>query len=269
MKFRLLLLGGLLAAVFLYVTSRPAKIVDVFLIIGQSNAGANSENAAAAPDASKVALKYQDGALSPASEPIGTGAGGSAWSSLAVTHWQATGRMAAVVNMSRGSTSMLAAADTGTGNWSPTGKLYSASVDQYRAAIKALKAAEYTIGRQAIIDVQGETEADALNLNVPPITAAQFKAAKQALKANYRADLGISAFYFSRLGGPDTGMTPGYREIQRQQEEIGKIGFWGAESFIDRGLMQTGPNTLHYKQAGLNEMGRLLDMCVVSGNCGP
>lgn len=252
-----------------------ARDIDVFLIIGQSNARANSESAATAPDASKIALKYESGILSPAIEPIGPGDHGSAWSAFAVTYHKITGRMVAIVNAAVGSSSMLPQTDTGNGNWSSEGKLYSASLAQFHEAISALKGAGYTIGKQFVIDIQGETEADALNRRKPTIKSYQFRSAKQAMIAGYRTDLGPTIrFYFSRLGGPSTGMTAGYRKIQRMQEQIvqydhlSKIMFWGAESFIRRGMMQRGPNTLHYTQAGYNEMGRVGAANIASGNFG-
>ena len=94
---------------------------------------------------------------------------------------------------------MVPAADIGKGDWSETGTLNATGLAAYRAAIAALTGKGYTIGRQFIIDVQGETDGFMIG---GPITAEQFLAAKKAMIARDRASLGIAdlPFYFSLLG---------------------------------------------------------------------
>lgn len=256
----------------LFITAHSAEI-DVAWIKGQSNANPNSESRALSPTvpAGKV-LKYQDGALSDGNDPVGPGDGGSAWPSFGETYYRLTGHLLCFVPTAVGSSAMVPAADTGTGNWSRSGTLYPASLKAYRGAIAALKAKGYTIGRRFVIDVHGEN--DAIAIEAGKITAKQFRAAKQHMIARDRANLGNweLPFYFSLLGMPGDDPVlnhPGWVAVQQQQKAIcaadehTKIPFWKAASFPARG-MQHQPG-LHYMQAGNNEMGSEMAQNIVAG----
>jgi hypothetical protein len=222
-------------------------------------------------------LKYQDKTLSDANDPVGVGIGGSAWPSFGKTYYELTGRQICIVPTAIGSSAMVPAADIGTGDWSETGTLNATGLAAYRAAIAALTGNGYTIGRQFVIDVQGET--DAFKIDAGAITAGQFLAAKKAMIARDRVSLGIPElpFYFSLLGMPDTKPDPGWIAVQQAQKAIcaadphTKIAFWNADSFPFRG-MQRQDGALHYTQAGYNEMGSELAQNIVAGvflRCSP
>lgn len=248
--------------------------IDVVWIKGQSNAAPNSESLATSPTvpAGKV-LKYQDNALSDANDPVGAGRGigGSAWPSFGKTYYELTGRQICFVPTAVHSSAMVPAADIGTGDWSETGTLNTAGLAAYRSAIKALTDKGYTIGKQFIIDVQGET--DGFKIDAGTITAGQFMAAKKAMIARDRANLGIPdlPFYFSLLGATESPEPdPGWIAVQQAQKAIcsadpyTKIAFWKADSFPSRGMQQYDGG-LHYTQAGYNEMGAEMARNIVAG----
>lgn len=253
--------------------------IDVAWVIGQSNANNSSEGLTSSPTVpSGLALKYQSGALSNCNDPVGPGSitSGSAWPAFAIEYLLITGRRICVVPTGVGSSAMLAAANLGPGAnyWASGGNAYPAAHAAYNAATAALVAAGYLIGKQFVIDIQGETDAVGVDAATAGVTAANFKTAKQALFTQIRGDLGIPSLpiYISLLGIPQTGSTAGFVAIRAKQSEIIAADyytnpcFFGADLFTGRGMMQTGGNYLHYTQAAYNELGRDAGRRIATGD---
>ena len=138
--------------------------VDVFLIAGQSNAVGYPGSSAGSPivPAGKV-LQYYNGSISDANDPVGNALNGSAWPAFGVVYYNATGHRIAFVPAAVGGSGQLATSDTGTGNWSPTGTLFTASTNKLDAAISALTNGGYTTTFKGVLWDQGENDAIKIN----------------------------------------------------------------------------------------------------------
>lgn len=233
--------------------------MDVFLIAGQSNARGMAQGTGPGPvPQANTIYQYFSSALSAVTGEVGSPTGGSAWPSFGITWNRITGRKICFVPTAVNATSQLAAADSGSGNWSTTGTLYSNSVTKTQEAITAVTNAGYVPVFRGVLWSQGENDAN--SINAATVTQAQYITEFQTMIANYRATFGSRMpFYIFKIGTRTDVSDAGYASIRQAQEIVAqadsidtKIVFRDAYEFNTRGLMV---DIVHYTQTGYNLMG--------------
>ncbi|HEY8947980.1 MAG TPA: sialate O-acetylesterase [Rhizomicrobium sp.] len=248
--------------------------IHVFLGIGQSNAQGNTP----APDAAAnspipqagTALKYDDGVLSAATNPMSGGSGGP-FPAFTIGYYNGSGIKVCIVPYAVGGSSMLAVNDDGNGNWSPTGAHYGNSKAKLSAAMAALADAHYAPIFKGIIDDQGEADANGINGGV--CTKADFKAAKIAMIANYRADFGDPSlpFFIMNIGTEGAQPDAGFAQVRAALREIAAADPYTHMVFENALDFQTragyiNADLTHYTQIGYNEAGTVSAANVIAAN---
>jgi hypothetical protein len=241
--------------------------IDVFLVAGQSNAKGRATDVVGGGPAigDKPVLQVNSSIITKANDPIGTGVYqaqiGSAWPQFGISWQELSGHRVAFALSAISTTAQLPAAGTayGVDNWSITGGLLASSKTILNDAMTALTDAGYNPIFKGVLWIQGETDAEVINLGT--VTQAQYIASFQDTIASYRADYGEDMrFYIIRIGKRIGGSDVGFAQIREAQEIVAnndphtKIIYYGTVDFIDRNLMN---DTYHYKQAGYNEIGVL------------
>lgn len=236
--------------------------MDVFLIAGQSNA----EGRGTTGDASPSTVQYYiDGSsiVYPLADPVGGALNASMWPAFANEWLAQTGRRAAFVEGATGGTALLAAADTGSGNWSPTGTQRASAVSTFNTAIAAIDGApDHTLGNVYVVWVQGEADAQAVNGST--VTGALYKQALIDLCDYFDANItgGIEEMLVVRSGRRNDLLFPaGFAEIRAAQDAACadhaklRMIYRGAYSFNYAGqrLME---DTLHWNRTALNRAGK-------------
>jgi hypothetical protein len=265
----------------LFFCSIARADMRVFSATGQSNNAAYSADGFGPAVTSGKVLKYQGGTISDANDPVGMGPiggtpGGSLWPAFLQRIYQSSGQKVGIINTSMGGSSLLAAANSGFGFWevAVTGNLYIPAKATIQAGLAAFIALDPSATYAGNIDGHGETDAGAIDNGT--VTEVQWIAAKRAEIAQWRADFGdpTRPWYFIRLGTGAAGAgTTGWQQIRAAQEEIcatdpySLILFRGADTFFSRGLMQ--PSSLHYTQAGYNEIGWTAAHNLLTGSFSP
>jgi len=249
-------------------TQIQSNTIDVFLIAGQSNAVGYPGSSAGSPavPAGKV-LQYYNGTISDANDPVGNAQSGSAWPAFGAAYYSATGHRIAFVPAAVGGSGQLATSDTGTGNWSQTGSLFTSSTNKLDAAMTALGGAGYTPTFKGVLWSQGEN--DAIKINSGTVTASGYQSGLVSMIARYRERYGSSMpFYIFQTGTSPNESDAGYAAVRNAQAQVDTgdsltwLVFGGAYGFAGRGLMA---DTYHYTQTGYNEMGTVGAQNVVAG----
>lgn len=248
-----------------FASGGPSEEIDVFLIAGQSNArGVGTRTLSPNPSANTV-YQYYQGTFSQVTDEVGLDPvtesnRGSAWPSFGITWNKATGRKICFVPTGVDGTGLLAASDTGFGNWSPSGTLYSNSVTQLGNAITAIQSAGMTPVLRGVLWHQGENDGNKVNDGT--ITGTDYQNALVTLIANYRTAFGANLpFYIFRIGTRTTASDTGFLAIRQAQVNVAnndslltRVVFYNAISYQARSLMS---DQYHYTQAGYNEMGQV------------
>lgn len=240
-----------------------APAVDLFIIVGQSNAEGRGDSALspAAPNG-----LYISGSTitSPLADPVGGASTGSMWPAFSNEWFVQTGRLSAFVEAAKGSTSLLAPADGGNGNWSPDGTLRASAVAAAASAIQAINDSPfYELGAVYFIWAQGESEAQAVNGTT--ITGALYQQALEDLADYFASEVPeMTMMGVVRLGmvTPRTGEA-GWAEIRQAQEDacaasdLLRILYRGTASFTTPGMdLMLDAADVHYGQAGYNLAGK-------------
>lgn len=240
---------------------------DMFLVGGQSQGVGSGGGVVATetvPDG--VMKQYYDGGLTDeTADPVGNASNNSAWPAFALEYWRKTGRGVIFVPAASGSTSLVAAADAGSGNWSGTGTLRGAAITLLNAAKAAANSAGLAWKFAGFIWCQGEQ--DAVAIDATTITKANYTTELGNLLTYLQTETGSGStmpFIISVTGTQTAGLggdTTGYQQIRAAQLEFAQgranvfIGFAAAKTFVARNLMWDG---VHYSARGYDEMGRAL-----------
>lgn len=147
----------------------------------------------------------------------------------------------------------------GTFDLTDAANLYAAwSKPLIQNAIAVVRASGFAIKKTIVVWAQGETDAGANALTNGPA----YEAALTSLFDQVVIDFDIDAFVISLLGAPSTGTNSFWDAIRTAQgnfvatrSSLALIGFSDAQDFPSEGKMS---DTLHYTQAGYNEMGAAL-----------
>lgn len=239
-----------------------AEPMDVFLIIGQSNAKGMSGpgGAALSPNPSEdTVYQYYQAALSQVVNEVANANTGSIWPSMGITWYNMTRRRICFVQRAVNSTALSNAInDFGAGNWSQTGTHYPNSVTALNDAMAAVMEAGFKPVFRGVICSLGET--DAIGINNSQTTKAEYVANMLELIDAYRQVFGTTMPFFilktgQRVGDNDAG----YAEVRDGQEEVvaanpvlNKFIYRSTYDFVARGMMQ---DVVHYNQAANNEIG--------------
>ncbi|MFN3473576.1 MAG: sialate O-acetylesterase [Blastomonas sp.] len=240
---------------------------DMFLVGGQSQ-GVGSGGGVVATETvpAGVMKQYYSGALTDkTADPVGNASNNSALPAFALEYWRKTGRGVIFVPAASGSTSLVAAADAGSGNWSGTGTLRGAAITLLNAAKAAANSAGLAWKFAGFIWCQGEQ--DAVAIDATTITKANYTTELGNLLTYLQTETGSGStmpFIISVTGTQTAGLggdTTGYQQIRAAQLEFAQgranvfIGFAAAKTFVARNLMWDG---VHYSARGYDEMGRAL-----------
>ncbi|HEY2071233.1 MAG TPA: sialate O-acetylesterase [Rhizomicrobium sp.] len=232
--------------------------VDVFLIVGQSNALGEGNAAQSPAIVPGTVLQFYQGQIKPGSDPVGASIG-SAWPAFGNAYYAVNKRRVLFVPFAVGKTAQEASADTGGGNWDTGSTLLSDSMLEVDIAMTALAKAGDVPAFKGVLWVQGEDDAQAINLARPNVSAANYEAALKRMIATYRAHFGATMpFYLFRTGTEVGASDLGYHAVRDAQEDAGQsdpytyVVFRNAYDFWWRLMMSTN---VHYTQPAYNEMG--------------
>lgn len=237
---------------------------DMFLVIGQSNAvGSGGGVVATTTVPAGVMKQYYSSALTDkTADPVGNASNNSALPAFALEYWRKTGRGVIFVPAASGSTSLVAAADAGSGNWSATGTLRGSAITLLNAAKAAADSAGLAWKFAGVIWCQGEQ--DAVSIDAATITKANYTTELGTLLTYLQTETGSGStmpFIISVIGTQTAaagGDTSGYQQIRAAQLEFAQgrsnvfIGFAAAKGFVARNRMWDG---VHYNAQGYDEMG--------------
>lgn len=235
------------------------------LIAGQSNASYFGGDASLAPALPNGVMYIWDNVrntlhdINDATSPAADTAKQTFAPAIALEFYKKTGMGLIVVNSAVGSTAQVAAADNGAGNWSSTGTLRQAAIDNYAACQAHLLANNYCYQNGFTVWAQGEQ--DALKIADSTITKADYKSELIALIDYFQAQIGSKLpFVMVRTAyrQPDN---IGYQSVRDAQMETAAekngayMGYTGTTKFFERGLMD---DSVHYDQIGKNIIGKHL-----------
>ncbi|MFD0792988.1 sialate O-acetylesterase [Mucilaginibacter litoreus] len=242
---------------------------DMIVILGQSNNVAPGDSTLSVSAPINKVIQFHEGILQPVDRNVGDGTGNS-WPAFAAEYYKLTGRKIVFVPAAVGGTALLQINDSGNGNWSPTGTLYSASLAKIDSAKKLMTVTGRHIDRIILMWAQGEQDANNVYNNVPGSSPAEFKAALQQLIANYRTALNEPElpFYITRLG-KRPGSPDRWKTVRGIQVDVAasdpwtQISYFETMDFYTRGLLKD--DDLHYSQKGQNLRGLSEAQQVVQG----
>ena len=237
-------------------------VIDLFFVVGQSNALQGSAGAPAVVNAwnyGGVSVNSW-GALSTTGYSAShTAFTGTLWPSFCNTWYAATGRVPAIVNSALGGTSLLAAADGGAGNWSSTGTLRSSALSALNGAISSTTITA-SINSSRIILIQGEQ--DAMRIDGTTVTGALYQAALPDLWAYFSGQVPTLAemciIQSGNYNPSGTGYDAGFAAIRQAQNDACKASSslrlidTEAQNFVSLGYMA---DTVHWSQTGYNLVG--------------
>lgn len=253
------------------IVASLTKAIDVFLVIGDSNAVGQGSSASSPIVPPGMVLQYAaNGTISDANDPTKSAVNvaqnsntGSMWPAFGISY----GRRVGLVLTGKGGSTQSIAADlgVGNGNWESTagGGNYALSLAAINAAMIAFRTAGYNPTFKGIIYILGSNDGAQINASVA--TATQYTNALTTMVANYRAatiDGSTHAhmpFFMNVIGADSSQSEVGYSQIRAAQlafaasDKNTTIAFTGMYSFSFRGMMQAG--TAHPTQAGYNILG--------------
>jgi hypothetical protein len=251
------------------------KPLDVFLSVGQSEAGGGSHepNLAPVPPAGTVfVMDWVTNTIVPAQEPIRspvplTGPGN--WSGGMYcafgTRWnQLAGRKVLIVQCAFVGALVPKAADPGTAYWGVGGALTPNSCDVLDSVLTVARNTGFEPRFCGPIWYQGQYDGSKLVTQSPLLfSSADYYSETLRLAAYYRNRYGKKLpFWRIRIGtasGPASNLEPGYAKIRLEQDmcavtdPLSPIIYDGAVSFAARGLVQA--DGIHCKQLAHNECG--------------
>ena len=223
--------------------------VDVFIVAGQSNAEGRGDSGSS--PAVTAGYEADASGVTPLADPVGGADTGSAWPAFANAYYSATGIPVAIIEASEGGTALVAAADNGGGNWSPTGDLYNDMVTLVGAAMTQLDSAGHTATIRGVLWHQGERDAQA------GIAAATYQDGLEQFADDVDTEWGVD-LYVLRVGAPNSGDTSAWQAIRDAQDDTATtstlvhIVYTDCVDFPGLGWMA---DNLHYTQTGYNDMG--------------
>jgi hypothetical protein len=244
----------------------PASEWDVFLVIGQSipvGSGGGVIDTKVLP--AGICKQYYSGALTAKTgDKIGNAQNNSPWPAHALEHWKRTGRGVVYVPAAVGSSSLLAAADNGSGNWSSTGTLRDDAITLLNAAKAAADSAGLAWKFAGVIYGLGESDAFEIDQDTAGVTKANHLTEMGTLLTYLQTQTGSGStmpFIIIQIGQPSTGATAGYDDIREAQVEFSHgrpnvfIGYTGAKNFAARNMLW---DHIHPNALGCDEMGTAL-----------
>lgn len=236
------------------------QIIDVDIGVGQSNMVGHG-NSALSPECPTGLYIEGSTISSPLNDPVGDAATGSMVPALGNEYNVQTGRRLAYVAQAVGGTSLLAAADGGQGNWSPTGTLRAAAVAAANDAIAAISASGlYAVGRVRFLWCGGEADSEAVNGTT--VTGALYSPALVTLADYLKAQVPeMERMDVIRTGTNTYAATTHAKWLEiRQAQEAActdsdnlRMVYRGASSFTALGYKA---DTEHWNQTGLNITGK-------------
>ena len=241
--------------------------MDVWLIIGQSNARGRGEDSTQSPNpAPGTVYQYYGDSLRIMDNEIYDAFQSSAWPSFGITYNSLTKRKLCFVPTAVSGTPVLyqsfAPGDPLSYlNWGDSGVLYDSSINRLDSAIAKIKESGYNPVFKGILCIEGESDALAINAGYP-VTGTMFKDSMLHMISKYRNHLGPDVpFYLYKIGSRSATSDVGFLAIRNATDQIAaadplrnKIVFWGAYDFIARGMLR---DAIHYNTAANNEMGRV------------
>lgn len=238
-------------------TPSPITDVDLFLLAGQSNCEGQGDSATSTKP--PVGMTFTGSALEHCLDPVGSADTGSMWPSFAREWFIKTGRMAIMIPSYQDGSGLTPEADTGFGDYSPSGSLRAQSVTDFNTAKSWIQAnTSYTIQSENILWCQGEN--DAYQIALATITEADYKDALEALATYWDTNIGQDMMYVIRTGRKVSGaQEAGYQSIRDAQDDactdssLLTMTFTGAVDFAAAGKMV---DDVHWDQIGLNEAGK-------------
>ncbi len=255
------------------------RAIDVFLVIGDSNAvGQGSSASSPSPPAGTVFAYCADGTIVNVADPTCNAVTsaqnantGSAWPAFGLTYYNATGKKVGLVLTGVSGSTQTAAADFGNGNWDSSGSLFTNASGALSAAMAAFTARGYQPTLRGIIVHLGAN--DALKINSSTITSGDYQTALTNMLARWRSTLSDPSLpiYYIQTGSNITGgvSDSGYSQVRVAQKTVTNsdpytpLIFLNTFDFVTRGLMSSGA---HPTQAGYNETGTITAANIVSGN---
>ncbi len=190
-----------------YAECPDKEPVDIFLVIGQSNARGRGTGQAAVSVEPGTAFDYDPVAngLFNLQYPTGLPVG-NYWTSdqtsfvvaFAKTWYTLSGRRPVFVCRAKGGTALVEAADMGQGDWTDvtdSDGVYGTAVAAYLAALDHVEShPDFMIGHKYVIWHQGETDAD------QGISWTEYRTTLKALFEKLDAEVGFDAFFVSEIG---------------------------------------------------------------------
>lgn len=245
----------------------PPQQFVVFLVAGQSNAqgrGTASQSPTVPPG---FGYWWDDDTdqLRHLADPVEGATSGSAWPAFANEFTARTGLGVIIVPSAIGGTGQTAAAaaETGVLHWDVSGTLVDRALLRLSNAIAHLEEGSFAYQSGGVLWCQGERDASALSSGALS-NVGFYNTAFESMLSRFRAAAGSEQmpFLISRIGYRTSGAdTASYKALQTAQANFAKqhkgvhLAYTGAQNFVDRDLMI---DEYHYRQAGYNEMGRML-----------
>jgi hypothetical protein len=250
------------------ITIRDTRVIDVFLVAGQSNARGKGDSSLSPKVIPGTAIQINSGIITDANDPFGINISGSAeqsdsgsaWPSFGISYYNVSSRKICFIPSSQGGSSQTAAAEIAPyGTWDTTGVLTDSAIARITNNMNALRNAGYNPVFKGVLWCQGET--DALGINGALITQQAYIDAFKKMIRRFRQSLGATMpFYIFRTGKWTSESDVGFASIRQAQQLVAnsdsltQIVFYNANDFQARGLMT---DDVHYNQIGYNEMGTL------------
>ncbi len=238
-------------------------LVDLFNITGQSNAEGRGDSTLS-PIAMYGRFFSAGSITAPLVDPVGGATTGSMWPSLSNEWYNQTKYISIFVESAKGGSALLAAADDGNGNWSPTGTLRAAAVSNINTAIQAINNSPiYKLRNVYFIYDQGETESQAINGTT--ITGPLYNQALQDLGTFFKAQVPeMTIMGVIRTGNKTPrSQESGWADIRTAQEAACtasanlRMLYRGAASFPTSGMnLMKSASDVHYSQTGYNMAGK-------------
>lgn len=263
-----------------YVPIGSANALDVFLVIGDSQAVGQGSSASSPPVQTGALMYCANGTIVAANDPTCSAVNATQNASTG-SMWPATslafGRNIGFVLTGVSGSTQATACDigVGNGNWQSTagGSNYANALAALNAALTAYTAAGYVTTFRGIIYVLGNN--DALQIDNSACTAVQYTAGLTAMVANWRtATIGGTTYPHLKFWMPIIGTNTtaaisdsGYSQVRAAQLTFAagdgnfSVPFTDLYSMAARGYIQT--NSVHLNQSGLNIMGAAVGATLV------
>lgn len=231
--------------------------VDLYLVAGQSNAEGRGDSSLSPGVVPGQGYKVVGSTVSHLADPVGGADTGSAWPAFAnELHRRNGGVPVAIVEAAGSGQALLAAADSGNGNWSSTGALTGSAITATSNALSALTTAGHTPTLRGFLWHQGERDAQGLSAAT---IASDYEAELSSLVDRLQAGLSVSVpMYVARVGAPSTGDTAAFAAVRAAQDSAATndadivMAYTDCVNFPANGWMS---DTLHYSQTGYDAMG--------------